>query len=70
MLGVHFDTLSATLSTEISNAIKVFSFGVESYLSDPTNTGRKLNMHQLSCEDEGRGRWDNGEMYFLYKFQM
>lgn len=68
MLGVHFDTLSATLSTEISNAIKVFSFGVESYLSDTSNVGKKLNMHQLSCEDEGRGRWDNGEMYVDFIF--
>lgn len=61
MLGVHFDTSSASLVNEISTAIKVYASGVEYFLND-NNRDRKLNTHGLSCEDEGRGRWDNGEM--------
>lgn len=63
MLGVHFDTSSASLVNEISTAIKVYASGVEYFLNDiHNNRNRKLNTHGLSCEDEGRGRWDNGEM--------
>lgn len=62
MLGVHFDTSNPALMNEISNAIKIYAYGVEYYLTDPANQGRKLNTQQLSCEDEGKGRWDNGEM--------
>lgn len=62
MLGVHFDTSSAQLVNEIATAIKVFAYGVEYYLTDPANHGRKLNTHMLSCENEGQARWDNGEM--------
>lgn len=62
MLGVHFDTSSAALMNEISNAIKIYSYGVEAYLTDPANRDRRLTTQSLSCEDEGRGRWDNGEM--------
>ncbi|XP_046802065.1 glutamate receptor ionotropic, NMDA 2B isoform X2 [Lucilia cuprina] len=66
MLGVHFDTSSAALMNEISNAIKIYGYGVEAYVSDPANHGKKLNTQSLSCEDEGRGRWDNGELFFKY----
>ncbi|XP_067640848.1 glutamate receptor ionotropic, NMDA 2B isoform X2 [Eurosta solidaginis] len=66
MLGVHFDTSSAALMSEISNAIKIYAFGVEAYLTDPGNRGRRLTTQSLSCEDEGRGRWDNGEIFFRY----
>lgn len=62
MLGVHFDTSSASLVNEISTAIKVYAYGVEYFLNDHNNRNRKLNTHGLSCEDEGRGRWDIGEM--------
>lgn len=67
MLGVHFDTSSASLVNEISTAIKVYASGVEYYLNDPHNKEpkgsiRELNTHGLSCEDEGRGRWDTGEV--------
>lgn len=62
MLGVHFDTSSTSLVNEISTAIKVYAYGVENFLNDPVNLGRKLTTNQLSCEDEGRGRWDTGEM--------
>lgn len=62
MLGVHFDTSSASLVNEISTAIKVYASGVEYFLNDVHNKGRNLTTHGLSCEDEGRGRWDNGEM--------
>jgi glutamate receptor ionotropic, NMDA 2B len=61
MLGVHFDTSSASLVNEISTAIKVYAYGVEFYLQDTLNKGKKLNTHGLSCEDEGRGRWETGE---------
>ncbi|XP_073832511.1 glutamate ionotropic receptor NMDA type subunit 2 isoform X2 [Musca autumnalis] len=66
MLGVHFDTSSAALMNEISNAIKIYGYGVEAYVSDPANQGKKLNTQALSCEDDGRGRWDNGELFFKY----
>lgn len=62
MLGVHFDTSSASLVNEISTAIKVYASGVEYFITDPHNKGKKLNTHGLSCEDEGRGRWDIGEV--------
>lgn len=62
MLGVHFDTSSQALMNEISNAIKIYAYGVELYLNDPANRGRKLNTQNISCEDEGRGRWETGEM--------
>lgn len=66
MLGVHFDTSSASLVNEIATAVKVYAYGVENYLSDPANVGRKLTTNQLSCEEEGRGRWDYGETFFKY----
>lgn len=62
MLGVHFDTSSASLVNEISTAIKVYAAGVEFFLNDVQTKGRRLNTHGLSCEDEGRGRWDIGEL--------
>lgn len=61
MLGVHFDTSSASIVNEITNAIKVWAYGVEYYLYDNSNPNKYLNTNQLSCEDEGRGRWDDGE---------
>lgn len=61
MLGVHFETSSSALINEIGNGIKVFAYGVEAYLSAADTVDRTLSTHQLSCEDQGRGRWDNGE---------
>lgn len=66
MLGVHFDTSSAGLLNEISTALKVYALGVENFITDPTNKGYKLNTHGLSCEGEGRGRWDTGEIFYRY----
>uniref|UniRef100_A0A182IWF8 Uncharacterized protein n=1 Tax=Anopheles atroparvus TaxID=41427 RepID=A0A182IWF8_ANOAO len=66
MLGVHFDTSSGALVNEIATAIRVYAYGVEYYLNDAKNTGRRLDTHQLSCEDQGRGRWDSGEVFFKY----
>lgn len=63
MLGVHFDTSSGSLINEISTALKVYAMGVQSFQNDPTNVNRSLNTQQLSCEEEGKSRWDNGEMY-------
>lgn len=62
MLGVHFDTSSASLINEIATGLKVYALGVQSFLADPMNNGRKLNTQHLSCEVEGKSRWDNGEM--------
>lgn len=62
MLGVHFDTSSGSLINEIATALKVYASGVQSFLSDPSNAGRRLNTQHLSCEEEGKARWDNGEM--------
>lgn len=66
MLGVHFDTSSTGLVNEISTALKVYAFGVENFLTDPANKGYKLDTHGLSCEGEGRGRWDTGEIFYRY----
>lgn len=62
MLGVHFETSTQSVYNEIVNAIKVYAYGVESYHTDANNRLRKINTHGLSCEDEGKGRWDNGEL--------
>lgn len=66
MLGVHFDTSSASLNNEIATALKVYALGVENFLADPTNKGFHLTTHGLSCEGEGRGRWDKGEIFYRY----
>lgn len=62
MLGVHFDTSSGSLINEIATALKVYAMGVQSFQNDPSNVNRSLNTQQLSCEEEGKSRWDNGEM--------
>jgi ionotropic glutamate receptor NMDA 2B len=62
MLGVHFDTSSASLVNQIQDAIKVYAYGVEYYLNDHGNSARFLNTNQVSCEEDGRGmRWEDGE---------
>lgn len=66
MLGVHFDTSSASLINEISTGLKVYALGVQSYLNDPSNSAHKLNTQHLSCEVEGKSRWDIGEMLVFY----
>ncbi|KAK9701608.1 Receptor family ligand binding region [Popillia japonica] len=65
MLGVHFDTSSASLVNEITTAIKVFAYGVEDFINDPKNEGRALNT-QLSCDGEGAARWDTGDRFYKY----
>lgn len=70
MLGVHFDTSSGSLINEISTALKVYAMGVQSFQNDPTNVNRSLNTQQLSCEEEGKSRWDNGEMYVVRALQI
>lgn len=66
MLGVHFDTSSQSVINEISTGLKVYALGVQSYLNDPANAGRKLNTQHLSCEIEGKSRWENGEMFYKH----
>lgn len=66
MLGVHFDTSSQSVINEISTAMKVYALGVQSYLNDPANAGRKLNTAFLSCEVEGKSRWENGEIFYRH----
>lgn len=66
MLGVHFDTSNAALTSEIANAIKVYAHGVESFLTDPQNQGKVLETVGVSCEQKGRGRWDLGETFFKH----
>ncbi|KAK4877551.1 hypothetical protein RN001_010057 [Aquatica leii] len=65
MLGVHFDTSSASLVNEITTAIKVYAYGVEDFTNDPRNINRSLNT-QLSCEGVGAARWDTGDRFFRY----
>lgn len=66
MLGVHFDTTSQSVINEISTGLKVYALGVQSYLNDPANIARKLNTQHLSCEIEGKSRWENGEIFYKH----
>ncbi|XP_067211841.1 glutamate receptor ionotropic, NMDA 2B isoform X7 [Linepithema humile] len=65
MLGVHFDTSSESLVSEITTAIKVYAYGVEDFVNDPKNANRSLNT-QLSCEGAGESRWSTGDLFFKY----
>nr|QHN69191.1 ionotropic receptor 10 [Sirex nitobei] len=65
MLGVHFDTSSASLLNEISTAIKVYAYGVEDFVNEQKNENLSLNTH-LSCEGNGESRWDTGDRFFRY----
>nr|CAD7194266.1 unnamed protein product [Timema douglasi] len=65
MLGVHFDTSSASLLNEITTAIKVYAYGVEDFVTDPQNSNLSLNT-QLSCEGLGDSRWKTGDRFFKY----
>lgn len=51
---------------EISTALKVYALGVQSFLNDSASTGRKLNTQFLSCEVEGKSRWENGEIFYRH----
>ncbi|EGI68455.1 Glutamate [NMDA] receptor subunit epsilon-2 [Acromyrmex echinatior] len=65
MLGVHFDTSSESLVSEITTAIKVYAYGVEDFVNDPKNAKQSLNT-QLSCEGIGESRWSTGDLFFKY----
>ncbi|KAK2585547.1 hypothetical protein KPH14_010189 [Odynerus spinipes] len=65
MLGVHFDTSSESLISEITTAVKVYAYGVEDFVNDPKNVHRSLNT-QLSCEGVGESRWNTGDLFFKY----
>ncbi|XP_024086175.1 glutamate receptor ionotropic, NMDA 2B isoform X2 [Cimex lectularius] len=66
MLGVHFDTSSDRLLSEITTAIKVYAHGVEDFVNDPKNADYSLNT-QLSCEGgAGDSRWRTGDRFFKY----
>lgn len=62
-IGVHFDTSSESLVSEIATAIKVYAYGVEDFVNDPSNANRSLNT-QLSCEGAGESRWSTGDLFF------
>jgi len=61
--GVHFDTSSASIVNEITTAIKVYAYGVEDFINDPSNANLSLNAH-LSCEGLGDSRWKTGDRFF------
>lgn len=63
LTGVHFDTSSESLVSEITTAIKVYAYGVEDFVNDPKNAKRSLNT-QLSCEGAGESRWSTGDLFF------
>ncbi|XP_076667127.1 glutamate ionotropic receptor NMDA type subunit 2 isoform X7 [Andrena cerasifolii] len=66
MLGVHFDTSTESLVSEITTAVKVFAYGVEDFLNDKKNEHLSLNT-QLSCEGSfGESRWNTGDLFFKY----
>jgi ionotropic glutamate receptor NMDA 2B len=48
---------------EITTAIKVYAYGVEDFVNDPTNANLSLNT-QLSCEGIGDSRWKTGDRFF------
>lgn len=62
MLGVHYDTSSSAIINEIATGLKVYALGVQSYLNDLSNSIRKLNTAQLSCELGRKSQWETGEM--------
>jgi glutamate receptor ionotropic, NMDA 2B len=66
-LGVHFDTSSSSLIAEIATAVKVFAYGVESYMSDAENVRYPLGT-RLSCSGAGAGeaRWSTGERFYRH----
>lgn len=66
MLGVHFDTSSQSVINEISNGLKVYALGVQSYLNDPLNVERRLNTQHLRCDVEGQSRWETGEIFYRH----
>lgn len=62
MLGVHFDTSSSALNSYITTALNVYVQAVQNFLNDPINLRRGgLNTNNLSCQEEGKARWENGE---------
>lgn len=60
---MHFDTSSESLLSEITTAVKVYSYGVEDFINDPSNVNLSLNS-QLSCEGAGESRWSTGDLFF------
>ncbi|XP_076244681.1 glutamate ionotropic receptor NMDA type subunit 2 isoform X3 [Calliopsis andreniformis] len=66
MLGVHFDTSTESLISEITTAVKVYAYGVEDFLNDKDNEKLSLNT-QISCEGSvGESRWNTGDLFFKY----
>ncbi|XP_048263797.1 glutamate receptor ionotropic, NMDA 2B isoform X4 [Bombus terrestris] len=66
MLGVHFDTSTERLVSEITTAVKVYAYGAEDFLNNPANSHLSLNT-QLSCEGSyGESRWNAGDLFFKY----
>ncbi|KOC67486.1 Glutamate [NMDA] receptor subunit epsilon-2 [Habropoda laboriosa] len=66
MLGVHFDTSTESLVSEITTAVKVYAYGVEDFLNKTNNERLSLNT-QLSCEGSyGESRWNTGDLFFKY----
>ncbi|KAG7296048.1 hypothetical protein JYU34_021144 [Plutella xylostella] len=66
MLGVHFDTSSSSLIAEIATAVKVFAYGVESYLLEADNARHPLGT-RLSCGSAGgEARWSTGERFYRH----
>jgi ionotropic glutamate receptor NMDA 2B len=48
---------------EITTAIKVYAYGVEDFVNDPSNANLSLNT-QLSCGGIGDSRWKTGDRFF------
>nr|XP_033340266.1 glutamate receptor ionotropic, NMDA 2B isoform X2 [Megalopta genalis] len=66
MLGVHFDTSTERLVSEITTAVKVYAYGVEDFLNDDNNRNLSLNT-QIACEGSyGESRWNTGDLFFKY----
>lgn len=64
LLGVHFDTSTKSLVSEITTAVKVYAYGVEDFLKDENNQHLSLNT-RLSCEESfGESRWNTGDLFF------
>lgn len=63
VVGVHFDTSSESLISEINTAVKVYAYAVEDFVNDPNNANYTLDT-QLSCEGAGEARWSTGDLFF------
>ncbi|XP_076041483.1 glutamate receptor ionotropic, NMDA 2B-like isoform X2 [Oratosquilla oratoria] len=62
MLGVHFDTNTSVIISNIATSIEVFVHGVESFLNETRFEPTHLNP-QISCKDQRASKWTIGNKF-------